>query len=177
MAAQDIAEAIERVRSVLLRRPQSGLHDDAPATSIWSGGTRVIARHDNGTEVASDMPGELGGSGDRVSPGWLLRAGFASCTATCIAMNAAVQGLELEALEVRATSRSDTRGLLGMADADGQPVPAGPGDMQMHVRISAPGVTAERLRALVEDSYRRSPIACAVENAVPVRLSIDVGDT
>ena len=174
--AQDIAGALERVQSVLRRRPETGLHDDAPATAIWSSGTRVVARHANGTEMATDMPGELGGSGDRVSPGWLLRAGFASCTTTCIAMQAAAQGIELESLEVRATSRSDTRGLLGMAGADGRPVGAGPSDMQMHVRISARGVSAERLRALVEETYRRSPMACAVENAVPVSLSIEIGD-
>lgn len=174
--AQDIAAARERVASVLRRRPQAGLQDDAPATARWSGGTRVIARHANGTELPTDMPAELGGSGDQVSPGWLLRAGFASCTATCVAMQAAAEGIALETLEVRATSRSDTRGLLGMADADGRPVDAGPSDMQLHVRIAAPGVSAERLRALVEQTYRCSPMACAVENAVPVNLSIEVGD-
>jgi hypothetical protein len=34
-----------------------------------------------------------------VTPGWLFRAGFASCAATCIAMGAAAQGIELASLE------------------------------------------------------------------------------
>ncbi|MGZ5158821.1 MAG: OsmC family protein [Caldimonas sp.] len=175
MPAQEIATALKRVETVLRRRPETGMHDDAAATARWEGGLRVISSHANGTEVATDMPAELGGSGDRVSPGWLLRAGFASCTATCIAMAAAAKGIALEALEVRAGSRSDTRGLLGMADAEGEPVYAGPQEMQLHVRIAAPGVAAARLRALVEESYRCSPMACVVQDARAVALSIDLG--
>jgi uncharacterized OsmC-like protein len=175
MAAQDVAAAWQRVEAVMRRRPETGLHDDAPATARWDGDTRVVASHSNGAQIHTDMPRELGGSGERVTPGWLLRAGFASCTATCIAMAAAAKGIELQALEVRAGSRSDTRGLLGMADADGEPVYAGPREMQMQVRISAREVPEERLRALVEESYRCSPIARAVEDTVPVALHIEIG--
>ena len=175
MTAQVIAAALQRVEAVLRRRPEAGLHDDAPATARWDGGTRVVASHANGKQVMTDMPVELGGSGDQVSPGWLFRAGFASCTATVIAMTAAAEGIELDALEVLASSRSDIRGLLGMSDADGEPVYAGSRDMRMLVRISAHGVSPERLRALVEKSYRCSPIACAVQDAVSAVLCIDVG--
>jgi uncharacterized OsmC-like protein len=161
---------------VLRRRPEAGLHDDAPATARWSGGTRVVTEHANGTQVETDMPKEMGGSGDRVSPGWLLRAGMASCTATRIAMAAAAEGIELQALEVLASSRSDTRGLLGMADADGEAISAGPRDMQLLVRIAAHGVPAQRLQALVEESYRCSPMARAVQDAVPVALHIEIAD-
>lgn len=173
MAAQDIAEALHRVESVLRRRPETGLHDDAPATARWSGGTRVVASHANGTQLLTDMPGELGGSGDQVTPGWLFRAGLAACTTTRIAMAAAAEGIELRTLELQASSRSDTRGLLGMADEDGEAVGAGPSDVQLRVRISAHGVAPERLRALVEDSYRHSPVSCAVQG-VPVALHIEV---
>jgi uncharacterized OsmC-like protein len=170
---QEIADALERMKSVLRRRPSAGVHDDAPATARWEHGTRVVASHANGARVLTDMPGELGGSGDQVSPGWLFRAGLASCATTCIAMNAAAEGIELTELEVKATSRSDARGLLGMADAEGAMVFAGPSDIEMHVRIRAKGVAPERLRALVEKSHRCSPIPSAVENAVPVKLRID----
>jgi uncharacterized OsmC-like protein len=177
MAAQDIAEALQRVESVLRRRPDSGLHDDAPATARWDGGTRMVASHPSGKQVLTDMPGEMGGSGDQVSPGWLFRAGLASCTATRIAMAAAAQGIELQTLELRASSRSDTRGMLGMADANGQTISAAPQNVQLHVRIAARGVSAQRLRALVEDSYRLSPVPQAVCDAVPVALLIEVDDT
>lgn len=174
MATSDLATAMQRAARVLQRRPATGIHDDAPATAHWQAGTRVVASHANGTQVLTDMPGELGGGGDQVTPGWLFRAGLASCLATRIAMGAAVEGIELGMLEVLVSSRSDTRGLLGMTDAAGAPVPAEPSDVQLHVRIAAPGVPPQRLRALVEDSHRHSPIPAAVEHAVPVDLRIDI---
>jgi hypothetical protein len=91
-----------------------------------------------------------------------------------IAMGAAAAGIELTTLELRATSRSDTRGLLGMADTDGTPVSAGPHNVQLHVTIGAQGVPAEKLRALVEESHRCSPVPCAMENETPVGLQIEV---
>ena len=174
MATGDLATAMQRAAKALQRRPATGIHDDAPATARWQAGTRIVASHANGTQVLTDMPGELGGSGDQVTPGWLFRAGLASCLATRIAMGAAAEGIELGRLEVLASSRSDTRGLLGMVDAVGAPVFAGPCDVRLHVRIAAPGVPSQRLRALVEDSHRHSPIPAAVEHAVPVDLRIDI---
>lgn len=175
MALRDVGAALQRARAVLTRRPSAGLHDDAPATAYWENGTRVVARHANGAQVPTDMPAELGGSGDQVTPGWLFRAGLASCAATSIAMNAATHGIELTMLEVHASSRSDARGVLGMEGADGRLVYAGPCDVQLQVRISARGVAAERLRAVVEQSLRSSPIPTAVRDPVPMALRIEVG--
>ena len=169
-----VRTALQRVETVLRRRPDMGLHDDAPATVRWSGGTRVVAHHANGTEIPTDMPTELGGAGDRVTPGWLFRAGLASCAATCIAMKAAADGMALSTLEVQAKSRSDTRGLLAMADEHGAEVYAGAVDLSLTVRIGAAGVAADRLGALVEAALRCSPIPVAVRNATPVALSIVV---
>ena len=176
MSAQYVADAMQRVEGVLRRRPDMGLHDDSPATARWSGSTRIVTSHANGTEIATDMPGELGGTGDQVTPGWLMRAGLAACTATRIAMSAAAAGIELTTLELRASSRSDTRGLLGMTETDGTPVGAGPQDVQLHVTIAANGVPAETLRALVEESHRCSPVPCAIQDETPVALHIEVAD-
>jgi len=173
MSAQELAAALQRAESVFRRRPAAGLHEDAPASARWDGGTRVFARHANGMQVQTDMPRELGGSGDQVTPGWLMRAGLASCTATSIIMAAAAAGIELTMLELTASSRSDTRGLLGMSEADGEPVHAGPRDVELRVRIAARGVSPERLRALVEESQRRAPVPCAIQERVPVALSIE----
>lgn len=176
MSMQDIAAALERAESVYRRRPQAGLHDDAPAQASWVAGTRVIADHANGTQVQTDMPSEFGGSGDQVSPGWLFRAGIASCLATCIAMDAARKGVQLRSLDVRVASRSDSRGLLGIDDGDGSSVYPGPSDMRLDVRIGAADATEGQLRELVEDSLRRSPIPTAVRNATPLALTVDSAD-
>jgi uncharacterized OsmC-like protein len=174
MTMRPLAEAIQRVRAVLQRRPEVGLHDDATATARWKGGARFIASHPNGHQVPTDMPTELGGSGDQVTPGWLFRAGFASCAATSILLAAAAEGIELAELEVDAGSRSDTRGLLGMPGADGEPVCGGPDAVTLQVRIKAPGVDAARLRAVVQAGVGRSPVPTAVTRATPFELRIDV---
>jgi uncharacterized OsmC-like protein len=174
MTLEHVATAVQRVESVLKRRPAAGMHDDAPATARWQTGLRVAACHANGTQVLTDMPTELGGSGDQVTPGWLLRAGLASCLATRIAMGAAAAGIELTSLEVSASSRSDARGLFGMVEVSGDPVGAGPRDVQLLVTISAPGACAERLRELVEHSNRCSPVSAAVREPVSVALRVEV---
>ncbi|HEX7374313.1 MAG TPA: OsmC family protein [Steroidobacteraceae bacterium] len=173
MVTEQIAAALVRVQNILQRRPQTGLHDDTPATARWAGGLRVISSHANGTQVASDMSAELGGTGDQVSPGWLFRAGLAACLTTCIAIQSAAAGIALSTLEVRATSRSDLRGLFGMCESDGERVGAGPIAAGLTVRIAAPGVDAVELDRLVERSYLQSPISAALREAVPVSLTIE----
>lgn len=173
MAAQDIAAALRRVEQVLQRRPEAGLQDDEPAAARWEGGLRFAATHANGTRLLSDMPVELGGSGDQVMAGWMFRAGLASCVATCIVLAAAAQEIELAMLEVQTGSRMDLRSVLGMMEADGEPVRAGTRDLQLLVRISAQGVPPERLRALVDEGLRRSPSIHALRYAVPVVVRIE----
>ena len=176
MSAQYVADAMHRAEVVLRRRPDMGMHDDSPAVATWRGSTRIVASNDNGIQISTDMPSELGGTGDQVTPGWLLRAGLAACTATRIAMGAAAASIELTTLELRVTSRSDTRGLLGMAEADGTRIGAGPHDIQMHVRIAARGVSEEQLRTLVQESHRCSPVPCAIQEQTPIGLHIEVAN-
>jgi uncharacterized OsmC-like protein len=134
---------------------------------------RVMTRHANGTQIATDMPAELGGEGNQVTPGWLLRAGLASCLATRIAMEAATAGILLTRLEVIAKSTSDARGLLGMMGDSGEPITPAPCEVHLGVRIGASDASRVRLRALIDTSLRCSPVSAAVERAVPVELRID----
>jgi uncharacterized OsmC-like protein len=126
------------------------------------------------SQITTDMPAELGGAGNQVSPGWLLRAGLASCLATRIAMEAAATGISLTRLEILAKSTSDARGLLGMAGDGGVQITPAPCEVQLEVRMGAPNVARERLQAMVEDSFRYSPVSAAVERAVPVSLRIEI---
>jgi uncharacterized OsmC-like protein len=173
MPTQDIAKALQRAQRVFERRPDMGLLDDSVATTTWQGGLRFVTRHPNGTTLSTDMPTELGGSGDRITPGWPFRAGIAACAATSIALVAVMEGIELSALEVCVGSRSDIRGVLGMTDAGGTLVDPVPQDMHLHIRIAAAGVAAERLRAVVERGYRSSPCPAAMVRPVPIDLRID----
>jgi uncharacterized OsmC-like protein len=173
-ATNPIALAMQRAVAVFTRRPQQAVHDDATAYASWRGGTRVATSHDNGTQVETDMPGELGGSGDRVSPGWLFRAGIAACGATAIAMVAASEGIELDELDVHVGSRSDARGMLGMRDEAGDPLPSSAIGFTVQVRICASTVDEARLRALVEEGLRRSPMQDAMLRHPPVTVQVHV---
>lgn len=174
MSTSDIAAAMARVNAVLRKRPAAGIVDDAPAVSAWHGGTRVVTQYPGGVQAVTDMPIELGGSGDQPSPGWLLRAALASCAVTRIAMAAAEAGIELHTLEASAHSRSDARGLLGVPDADGLPVFAGPGDITMRVRIGAADVVPECLRELVDQAIALAPVSQALSHPAQVGLSVEI---
>ncbi len=174
MTMERIAAALHRVDSILTRRPEAAQHRDAPAVAHWEGGARVVSTHPNGAWVATDLPAELGGMGEEVTPGWLWRAALGSCLATRIVMAAAVEGIELKSLEVLAKSRSDLRGLLGMKAASGEVPSPAPTDVQLHVRIRALEVSRERLQALVEHSQARSPVQAAASRAQPIEVSVEV---
>jgi uncharacterized OsmC-like protein len=174
MAMEQVAASMERVVSALRRKPHAGLHEDTPATVRWAGGLRTVARTQAGAEVVTDMPAAIGGQDSGPTPGWLLRTALASCAVTRIAMEAASRGIALHTLEAHATSRSDLRGLVGVAETDGSRVPAGPLAMDLHVRIGAPGVDAVLLRALVASTPGCSPVTAALEQPLAIGLHVEV---
>jgi len=174
MTMERIAAALHRAESTLQRRPTAGLHGDVPAVARWEGGARVVSTHPNGASVATDMPSELGGTGEEVTPGWLWRAALCSCLATRIVMAAAVDGIDLTRVEVTANSRSDLRGLLGMESRPGATFSAAPSDVHLHVRIGAPEVSHERLQALVAHSQACSPMQIAAVQALPIEVSVEM---
>ena len=174
MALTEVAQAMKRVETVFRRHPSVALDVDSAATARWEGGTRVLTTSVSGTRMLTDMPAEIGGTGDQVTPGWLLRAALASCAATRIAMAAAAGGIELTSLKVVAKSRTDARGLLGMCDEEGQMVFPGPKDVKLQVHIAATGQSPEQLRALVEGCEFTAPVSEALRQAVPVAYSVVV---
>jgi len=177
MTTERIAAALGRLETVLRRRPTFAEHEDKPAIARWQGGTRFTVRPAQGDlEILTDLPAELGGDGEGITPGWLMRAGLAACAASSIRLQAAVEGIELESLEATASSRSDVRGLLGMTDESGVPTPTGYGEVRLLVRVSAPGVARERLQALIERANALSPVANALQRASAIRLSIELQD-
>jgi uncharacterized OsmC-like protein len=172
MASQDIVAAVQRTERILGQRPSAAVRPDSPALARWIGGMQVDTSSGDGPGILTDVPAALGGDGEGVTPGWLARASLAACTVTCIALAAARAGIELERLEAEARSCSDVRGMLGLASPSG-PFDPGPSDVQLIVRIAAPGVSAERLRALAADTEALSPLMSLFQHATPVRLSVE----
>jgi uncharacterized OsmC-like protein len=173
MPANEVASALMRAQAVYERRPGSALHADSPAVAHWQEGLRVVTKHPSGRSVVSDMPTEFGGSGDEVTPGWYARAGFAACTATCIAIAAQLRGIALTRVEVTVESRSDSRGALGMKGPDGSLIDAAPGGFRIRIALAGAADDAA-LEALARDGCRFSPIACSLARANDVELDIEV---
>lgn len=169
MPTSPICAALQRVESVMTEKPSLGLQADAPATAVLTGGLAFTVRHPLGHEVRTDMPKPLGGGGAGLPPGWLLRAGLASCTATVIALRAERLGVVLSRLEVAVDSHSDVRGLLGLDPC----VAAGPLNVDMNVQIEAEGVSAEALADLVAWAETHSPVGDAMRRPIDVRMSIN----
>ena len=165
-----IAESIRSAREYLSEHPERAKSTDSEARAQLVEGLRVRVDGPNGWTLDTDMASAVGGAGSAPSPGWLLRAAVASCDAVLVAMLAAEEGIELQALEARVTSESDDRGLVG--DGDGS-IPAGPLCVALQLAIRADGHQKQELQALVERALRRSPVSDALKRQVPVDVSIE----
>lgn len=168
MTDPHIGACLQRVSDVLERRPSAAVQEDSPAVAVWDGalGTRLAPA--TGMALGSDMPVALGGKGTAPTPGWYVRAGVASCLVTSIAIQAAMRGIALRHVEVQARSRSDARGLLGIAAG----VPPGPLSVSLTVTVQAPDVPQEALRALVEAAQAHAPMSDALRRPINVELDL-----
>jgi uncharacterized OsmC-like protein len=168
MADSTIRAALEKVENTLSKKPPQA-SPDSPAHAVLTAGLAIQVRHPKGQCVTTDMPASLGGGGGGVPPGWLMRAGLASCFASVIVMRAERIGIALTRLEVTANTLSDARGMLGL-DAS---VPAGPTDVELQVEVEAEGVGDEALAELVAWADAHSPVGDAMRRALDVRVTIN----
>jgi uncharacterized OsmC-like protein len=172
MVLERIANAVKNARKRLQTRPEDGIRSDSFARAKLGSGLRIQVAGPTGQTVETDMPPSVGGEATSPSPGWLMRAGAAACTATVIALRAAELGIVLDNLEVVVSSRSDGRGMFGV----GNGILAGPLSASMQVQVSARGVDAHNLRELVSWGIAHSPVADALQRAVPMEMVVSVNE-
>lgn len=165
-----IKDAMDGVVAYFRENPDAGLVTDSLATATVEEGLRVRTEGPSGYSVVTDMPEAVGGGGSGESPGWLFRAGLASCDATMLQMRAAQEGIDLTTLEVLVDSESDDRGMLGVGDS----VPAGPLEVRTRFRLGSHDADAEQLEELVEWVDLHSPVADLVRREVQSKVEIDV---
>lgn len=162
-------ESLERAHRLFLERPAAAKKPNAMATAVWRDGLRFEISGPAGEKAVTDMPEPLGGGGAGSNPGWLLRASMASCTATVIAMRAAMLGIELSSLEVNVQSESDARGLVGIPQ-----VPTALSGMRISIKIGAVGVDESQLRDLAAWGEANSPVSCTLRERPPVAVEVSV---
>ena len=169
MSSVQIREAIEKVSKVLTEKPEKARIKNPPATAALVDGLKCRVTGPAGETLLTDMPAGVGGAATAPNPGWLMRAALASCNATCIAMRAARQGVNLTKLEVTVSSESDNRGMLGLDEN----VSAGLQDLRVQVRISAPGTSAEELGELARWACSHSPVGCTHAPSAKVEVQVE----
>jgi uncharacterized OsmC-like protein len=162
-------EALERAKRLFLEKPAAAKKPNTMAIAAWRDGLSFEVTGPAMERVITDMPEPLGGAGAGANPGWLLRAGMASCAATAIAMRAAMQGITLKTLEVKVESETDARGLVGIPD-----VPTGLSNVRMSIRIGAEGVAEAQLRELAVWGEGNSPVSCTLRANPDVTLDVTV---
>lgn len=168
MSMQSIAESVSGARKHLQAHPVDGLGTDSFAHARLRNGLLVEVTGPAGQSLLTDMPKALGGESSAPSPGWVMRAAAASCTAAAIAMRAAELGITLDGLDVEVTSKSDDCGLLGAAEG----IPAGPLSVAMRVKLRARATDAAQLKAVADWGIAHSPVADALQRAIPTEIEI-----
>ena len=166
----EIGTAIARTKDALAADRDAGRGPDRPAKAVLERGLACRVEGPSEWSVATDMPAGVGGGGAAPTPSWLLRAAWAACEATVIAMRAAELGIPLDRIEVVAESESDLRGLLGVDES----VPAGPLAARSRIRIAAAGVEPERLRELVTWAERHSAVADALRRELSATIELEL---
>jgi uncharacterized OsmC-like protein len=169
---QHIKKSVQEVIDYYTQNPSDSLSQDKGAIAVIEGGLRARATGPDGQSLVCDMPQAIGGGGTAPSPGWMMRAALANCEAIMIALRAAQLGVKLTALEVRVDSLSDDRGMLGMDDS----IPAGPLNIKVSIRLSAPGVPAETLRQIVAWAEQHSPVGEPLTRVMPVEYVLEIAD-
>ena len=166
----DVAAAIAKLTKVLAEQPERARTKNAPATAVIQEGLKFRVTGPRGEEVLTDMPPALGGAGSGPNPGWLLRAGLASCNATVMAMRAAQLGMRLKTLEVTVESDSDNRGILGTDER----VHAGMLSLRTKVRIGADGATPAQLQEIVAWGEAHSPVGCTIRRSPNATTDVEI---
>jgi len=170
MTAESIRNSLETAIGFLKENPDFARIKNPPATAVLESRLKFRVESPKGEIIITDMAPEVGGEGSATSPGWYMRVALATCDATVMAMKAAREGIELNALEVTVDYESDARGTLGIGDS----VHPGPLDMSVKVRIGADGVPEEKLRDVVKWAEAHSPVADAICRAISYSTEVKI---
>lgn len=149
-------DALERAQRLFRERP-SAAKKNVPATATMRDGLKCEISGPEDHKVATDMPKAVGGSDFGPSPGWLLRAALASCTATAISMRAAIRGIELRELQVTVHAETDVRGAVGI-----EGVSLALSDIRISIKLGAQDVPETTLREIVEWGASQSTVSATL---------------
>jgi uncharacterized OsmC-like protein len=151
------------------------------ATNTWVSGTHnrstIHGFHGAKQEMThrepftfdADHPPVLVGSDHGPTPAEYLLHALAACLTAGIANVAAARGVRLTEVSSTVEGDIDLLGILGLSDQVRN------GYQQITVSFTVRGDDPDKLRAVVEQSRRRSAVFDIVTNGVPVSIAVDAG--
>jgi uncharacterized OsmC-like protein len=118
--------------------------------------------------IAMDEPPPLGGSNTAPNMVEMVLAAYGCCLTTGYVMNAALQGIKLEGVEIELEGDLDLRGFFAISPD----VSPGYTDIRVKVHLKAPEASVEQLQRLHEHVVKTSPVGAIISRSVQVRAEL-----
>jgi uncharacterized OsmC-like protein len=148
-------------------RWQSGTHNQSTIHGYY--GAKQEMTHQQPFTFDADHPPVLVGQDNGPTPVEYLLHALAACLTAGIANVAAARGVTLTEVSSTVTGDIDLLGILGLSKDVRN------GYQQLKVDFTLRGDDPEKLRAVVEQSRRRSAVFDVLTNGVPVSIDVDAG--
>jgi uncharacterized OsmC-like protein len=145
----------------------SGTHNESTIHGFH--GCKQEMTHAAAWTYDADHPAVLVGEDHGPTPVEYLLQALAACLASGLANIAAARGVNLDEVTTTVEGDIDLRGILGLSGDVRN------GFQQIAVRFALRGDDPDKLRAVVEQSRRRSAVYDLLTNGVPVSIEVDAG--
>ncbi|MFT5202593.1 MAG: putative OsmC-like protein [Candidatus Aldehydirespiratoraceae bacterium] len=145
-----IREALDRVSSVVARRPQTGEDTNKSTTTLVSG--LACVSEEGEWRLDTDMPAAMGGQGSAPTPGVYGRAALGSCLAMGYKLRSEALGIEVTSIKIDIDADSDMAGMLFLESAN----PPGYTEVRYHVQIESPAPASD-IQRVVDEGDALSP--------------------
>ena len=132
-------------------------------------GAKQEMTHQQAFTFDADHPPVLVGGDNGPTPVEYLLHALAACLTAGIANIAAARGVTLTEVSSTVTGDIDLLGILGLSDGVRN------GYQQIEIDFTIRGDDPEKLRAVIEQSRRRSAVFDVLTNGVPVSIHVDAG--
>ena len=133
----------------------------------WDSGLRTQIHIRDFTPVVSDEPEWLGGEDTGAKPGELALGALGSCLVVGFVMNAALQGIAIEELDLEVESNGNLPAFLGIAHGN-------PGYTDLRVLINVKSdATPDQLTALKEHVLQTSPVGNTCATAASIKVEVN----
>lgn len=157
---------LEQLIQAVSEKPEAG-KTVWKAKTNWLGGLRSEAQIRD-FSVQMDEPPPLGGSNTAPNMVEVVLGAYGCCLTTGYVMNAALQGIKLEGVEIELEGDLDLQGFFALSQE------AWPGytDVRVKVQLNAPEASPEQIQRLHEHVLNTSPVGSILTRPVNIKAEL-----